>query len=148
MENINLKKIFWLLSLSCLIASNAIADETSEIKTNLNKQITQLTATWNAGDLDNFLKSYKNAETTHYITSIDTKGYNNIVAQYKKRFPTHEKMGSLSISHLEINVLSPQYAMVIGKWKVTQKNKSAGGFFSLLYKKTPHGWKIILDHTS
>jgi ketosteroid isomerase-like protein len=143
-----LKKIFWLLSLTFLISSNAIADEQSDIKNTLKKQITQLSATWNTGDLDGFLKSYKDADSTHYITSIDTQGYKNIIAQYKKRFPTSDKMGKLTVSNLEVNVLSSQYAMVVGKWKVTQNNKSTSGFFSLIYENTSEGWKIILDHTS
>jgi uncharacterized protein (TIGR02246 family) len=143
-----LKKIIWLFSLTYFISLTAFADDTATIKNILTQQINQLSATWNAGDLDSFLTSYKNSGTTRYITSIETEGYQNIIAQYKKRFPTQEKMGKLSVSNLEINVLTPQYAMVIGKWKVTQKKKTVGGIFSLLYEKTSAGWKIIVDHTS
>jgi ketosteroid isomerase-like protein len=143
-----MKKILYSLSLIFFISQNAIADEQSDIKNTLTKEIDQLTATWNKGDINSFVKTYKDSDTTRYITSIETDGYKNILAQYKKRYSTPEKMGQLTISDLEIIVLSTHHAMVIGKWKVAQKEKIITGIFTLLYENTPAGWKIIIDHTS
>ncbi len=44
-----------------------------------------------------------------------------------------------------------EYASVIGKWHLDRSPEAGGnvgGIFTLLFQKTPAGWKIILDHTS
>lgn len=55
-------------------------------------------------------------------------------------------MGTLSFSHAEIKLLTPSYALVVGKWLlVTPDEGNIAGILTLLYEKTSHGWTIILD---
>ncbi len=143
-----MKKFFIIaLALICL-SSNVFADSNTEIQAKIIAQIHQLTQTWNSGNVSDFMKSYKDSDSTRYITTTITRGYKNILAKYKSRYPNREKMGKLSITDLDVTVLSPQYAIVVGKWYVKQKQKHVQGIFSSLYENTSDGWKIIVDHTS
>jgi ketosteroid isomerase-like protein len=70
---------------------------------------------------------------------------------YHRRYPTKEKMGQLTFSGIEVKPLGVDYASVVGRWHLTRpagEGGDIGGIFTLLFRKTPGGWKIILDHTS
>lgn len=121
----------------------------SEIQSNMQNQI----AAWNRGDIRSLVKSYKNADTTLYVSSTVKngviQGYQNILKRYLTQYPNREKMGKLSYKIIETRILSPNYAMVIGKWHLERKKSpSIGGVFTLLYENTSQGWKIVVDHTS
>jgi ketosteroid isomerase-like protein len=60
-------------------------------------------------------------------------------------------MGTLEFNVLEIRMLGSDYAAVIGKFHLSRSPDSGGetgGIFTLLFRNTQKGWKIILDHTS
>jgi ketosteroid isomerase-like protein len=73
------------------------------------------------------------------------------LARYLKRYPTREKMGTLRFSDIETRMLGAEYASVIGRFHLDRAADAGGeasGIFTLLFHKTPQGWKVILDHTS
>jgi ketosteroid isomerase-like protein len=60
-------------------------------------------------------------------------------------------MGKLDFSGLEVTLLGPDYANVVGKFhlaRTAQGGGDASGVFTLLFHRTPAGWRIIQDHTS
>ncbi|MFQ5585126.1 MAG: nuclear transport factor 2 family protein, partial [Calditrichia bacterium] len=68
--------------------------------------------------------------------------------RYQKRYSDSAKMGRLYFSDIDITVLSPGAAMVFGKWQLDRENDQPGGLFTLLFRKTAAGWRIVHDHTS
>ena len=44
--------------------------------------------------------------------------------------------------------LNNDHYFVIGKWKLTRTVGDLNGVYTLLFKKTKAGWKIIADHSS
>jgi ketosteroid isomerase-like protein len=57
-------------------------------------------------------------------------------------------MGALTFSDLEITLLSPDAAVVLGRWNLKRANDQPHGRFTLIFKRTPEGWRIVHDHTS
>jgi ketosteroid isomerase-like protein len=57
-------------------------------------------------------------------------------------------MGTLSFSELEINMLSNDSAVVLGRWQLQRANDQPHGRFTLIFRRTKDGWKIVHDHTS
>ena len=108
-------------------------------------------AAWNRGDVRGFMNGYEDSETLTFVGNSVTKGYARVLDNYLKRYSTRDKMGTLTFSNLEIRPLDADYAAVIGRWRL-ERTKDAGGdtggLFTLLFRRTPAGWKIILDHTS
>jgi len=108
-------------------------------------------AAWNRGDIEAFMSGYEESDRTTFVGSTITHGYKQVLEDYHRRYPTKEKMGQLTFSGLEIKLLGAEYASVIGKWNLERPAEAGGkvgGIFTLLFRKTPAGWKIILDHTS
>jgi ketosteroid isomerase-like protein len=108
-------------------------------------------AAWNRGDVDAFMSGYDASESTTFVGATITRGYQRVLDNYRQRYPTKAKMGQLTFSDLEVKPLGAQYASVIGKWHLDRPadaGGNTGGIFTLLFKKTNAGWKVILDHTS
>jgi uncharacterized protein (TIGR02246 family) len=138
------KSLFLVLAL--ILTVSAPAQET-EIRNLLDQQ----TADWNRGDLDAFMKAYEDSLQTTFVGQKVEYGYANILARYKRLYATPAAMGKLAFTHLAIRVLDSNYAVATGNFHLDRTSDAGGngdGIFSLIFKKEPQGWKIILDHTS
>jgi len=104
---------------------------------------------WNRGDIDGFMNGYARSASTVFI-SEDTirSGWETVRARYKKKYSDRAKMGTLTFSDLEITPLSPDAAVVLGRWKLARANDRPHGRFTLIFKCLPEGWRIVHDHTS
>jgi beta-aspartyl-peptidase (threonine type) len=105
---------------------------------------------WNKGDLKGFMAGYqRTADITFYSGDKVVKGWDDMLERYQKRYQAEGKeMGKLAFSELDIQVLSPDSALVRGRWQLKLSKSDPGGLFTLLLRKTDDGWRIIHDHTS
>jgi beta-aspartyl-peptidase (threonine type) len=107
-------------------------------------------ADWNKGDLDGFMKGYWNSPKLTFFSGKDkTGGWKATLERYRKRYQAEgRKMGKLTFSELEIEVVGPASAWARGRWQVVRDKEKLGGLFTLILKKMPDGWRIVHDHTS
>ena len=104
---------------------------------------------WNRGDVDAFLVGYwQSPELTFSGSSGVARGWDGVLARYKKNYPDRAAMGQLDFSDLEFRFLGPDAALVLGKWHLKRETGDIGGVFTLVWQRFPEGWKIIHDHTS
>jgi uncharacterized protein (TIGR02246 family) len=104
---------------------------------------------WNRGDIDAFMNGYARTESTTFV-SEDTvrRGWETVRARYHEKYSERAKMGTLSFSELEINMLSNDSAVVLGRWRLQRANDQPHGRFTLIFRRANDGWKIVHDHTS
>jgi uncharacterized protein (TIGR02246 family) len=106
-------------------------------------------AAWNRGDVDSFLVGYWHSpELTFSGSSGVSRGWDGVMARYKKNYPDRAAMGQLDFSELEFRFLGPDAALVLGKWHLKRESGDVGGVFSLVWQRFADGWKIVHDHTS
>ena len=114
-------------------------------------------AAWNRADIPAFMQIYENSPDTTFIGATLRKGYGPILERYKANYTTKEQMGNLTFDHLDIRLLpsscgSAEFAVVTGTFHLERTAKGEAkkddGIFSLVWRKGPTGWKILLDHTS
>jgi uncharacterized protein (TIGR02246 family) len=104
---------------------------------------------WNRGDVDAFLTGYwRSPELTFSGSSGVARGWDGVLARYKKNYPDRVAMGQLDFSNLEFRFLGPDAALVLGHWHLKREKDDLGGVFTLVWQRFPDGWKIIHDHTS
>lgn len=135
----------WMLLLAASLACAQSADQ--EIRRVLEDQA----QAWNGGDIDAFMKGYEDSGQTVFMGATIQRGYEAVRRRYHERYPTPGKMGKLTFSNLTVDLLGADYASVTGAFKLAREASAGGnasGVFSLLFRRTPKGWKIILDHTS
>jgi ketosteroid isomerase-like protein len=106
-------------------------------------------AAWNRGDIDEFMKGYNDSPSTQFVSGDKlTRGWQTVRDRYKKKYGTAEKMGSLTFSEITVTPLSADAAVVIGRWRLARKTDQPHGRFTLIFRRTPNGWRIVHDHTS
>ena len=101
---------------------------------------------WNQGDLREFV-SYYDPSMTFCGASGVTRGIDNLLSRYEKKYPTAELRGRLTFELLDVRPLSANSALVLGKYALERKQPSSG-FFSLIVSRGAHGLRILHDHTS
>lgn len=104
---------------------------------------------WNRGDIEGYMDGYDRSDKTVFVSGDNvTRGWQTVLERYKKSYDTREKMGVLTFSDLEINILSNDSAVVLGSWSLKRNTDEPHGKFTLIFKRTLKGWRIIHDHTS
>lgn len=115
------------------------------------------TDAWNRADIPAFMQTYEDSADTTFIGLTVRKGFQPILQRYKENYTTREEMGTLTFSDLDVRLLpngcgTAEVALVTGKFHLERAAhgpaKKDDGIFSLVWRKGPHGWKIVLDHTS
>ena len=111
----------------------------------MNSQV----AAWNRGDIDGFMEGYARSNTTEFVSGAKvTHGWETVRTQYRRKYDSPEKMGKLTFSDIKVSALSAESAMVVGRWSLQRKKDRPHGVFTLLFRRTPAGWRIVHDHTS
>jgi len=149
-----MKRLSLALLLLCTAAfAHAQAADDAAIHAAMDAQ----TAAWNRADIPAFMQTYENSPDTTFIGATLRKGYGPILERYKANYTTKEQMGVLTFSNLEVRFLpsscgAVEYAVVTGTFHLERAAKGEAkkddGLFSLVWRKGPQGWKILLDHTS
>jgi ketosteroid isomerase-like protein len=106
---------------------------------------------WNRGDIVTFMHGYDDSPQTTFIGKTVEHGYAMILARYQRSYASHDAMGQLAFSDLDVRMLGAEHAVVTGHFHLTRSQAGGGdaaGNFSLVFEKKPSGWKIVLDHTS
>ena len=104
---------------------------------------------WNRGDVDGYMDGYARGDSTEFISGdVLTRGWQTVRDRYAKKYDNRAKMGTLSFSEVNITPLSSDAALVVGRWKLERKDDNPHGRFTLLFRRTAEGWRIVHDHTS
>ncbi len=104
---------------------------------------------WNRGDMEGYMDGYARSEDTVFVSGDNvTRGWQTVLDRYKKNYNSREKMGTLTFSELEFTLLGNNTATVLGRWHLKRANDEPHGRFTLIFKRTKLGWRIIHDHTS
>jgi ketosteroid isomerase-like protein len=142
----------WLVSSRRSVAesgANAGAVKTSADDAKIQAVLDAQLAAWNRGDIDGFMKGYWNSPGVEFVSANGvTRGYDAVLARYKKGFPTQAAMGKLSFTDLEVHVECAASAYVYGQYHLQLALDNPTGFFTLNFRKFKDGWKIVLDHTT
>lgn len=104
---------------------------------------------WNRGDLKGYMDGYDRSPATEFVGGDEiTRGWQTVLERYQKKYDSRAKMGVLTYSDLEITMLSKDVALVLGRWRLKRASDEPHGTFSLLFRRTNAGWRIVHDHSS
>lgn len=131
-----------------IISINSFSQDKNSTKHEVEIIMKQQEQAWNNADISGFMKHYWHSDSLKFIGSKGiTYGWQKTYDNYLKSYPTKEAMGILAFTINEVAQLSATSIYVIGQWQLT-KEKPAGGYFTLLWKKINGQWVIVADHTS
>lgn len=134
---------------SCANVSEVSNREGEEAVAAVRKVIEEQQAAWNRGDIEGFMDGYAREEATTFASGDNLRrGWQTVLERYRQSYDTREKMGTLEFSELEFKPLSPFYVMAHGRWRLARGSDNPSGRFTLIFRRTNAGWRIVHDHTS
>jgi ketosteroid isomerase-like protein len=133
----------------CANVSEVSNEEGERQAAAVRKVIEEQRDAWNRGDIEGYMDGYAREDATTFVSGDTvTRGWQTVLDRYKKSYDTREKMGTLEFTELEFKHLSPFYVMAVGRWQLTRGSDSPRGRFTLIFRRTSAGWRIVHDHTS
>lgn len=106
-------------------------------------------AAWNRGDIEGYMEGYAKEDATEFVSGDSVmRGWQAVLDRYKARYDSRAKMGTLTFSELELKPLSQYYIMATGRWQLVRDGDAPHGRFTLIFRRTNAGWRIVHDHTS
>lgn len=147
-----MKKLL-ILTIVILAASLPALGQSEKKKAKIISEIEQVmtkqTAAWNRGDIEGFMDGYWKSDEMRFVSdNTVSMGWQAALDRYKRNYDTREKMGELTFDDPVIVVLDKNNAYVFGRFTLVRENDKPTGLFTLVFRRTKDGWKIIHDHTS
>ena len=140
----------YLLRLACAQENAAPATvEAATERAGIEAVLRAQADVWNRGDIDGFMEGYAKIPELRFASGgTVTRGWQETLERYHQHYPDRAAMGTLAFSELETTVLSTDAALVFGRWRLKTDHGEPNGLFTLLFRRTPAGWRIVADHTS
>ncbi len=118
----------------------ASADGGHEVLALLDRQA----AAWTRGDLDAFCSVYA-ADAVFVAPSGVTRGREQVLARYKKKYPTAAAMGKLTLTPVDVRETADAVS-VAAKWTLEYPNQpSSTGHTVVVFKRWQGRWQIVHD---
>lgn len=134
----------WMAACCAFAQGHLLSPDESIVRANMVTQEKR----WNEGDIPGFMAFYWKSDSLQFIGSKGiTYGWDKTLANYQKGYPDKAAMGTLSFRITTCTQLSPTSVYVIGAWSLARE-KPAGGYFTLLWRRIGGTWVIVADHTS
>ena len=126
-----------------------LAINEAEIEAAIKAVLDEQVLAWNEGDIQQFLVGYAHSETLRFASGGEVHhGWDALLQRYNRTYPDQAAMGRLTFSEADVSVLAADAGLVFGKWQLDRENDVPYGYFTLLFRNTETGWKIVHDHTS
>lgn len=144
MKKMSILVVVFLVFIASSLWSGDSQKNTETIKSIMAKQV----EAWNNGSFEGFMAGYwKSPEMTFQSGNRRLVGWEQLLAMYKKNY-AGKKRGTLDFVDIEVKWLTPELALVLGRWRVNTDEKTKEGLFTLIFKRMDKDWKIIHDHSS
>ena len=111
-----------------------------------------LTRKWRlgiVGDIDGFMEGYAPRYQTTFVSGDEvTRGWQTVHDRYAQKYDSRGENGQADLFQPNDHAALRRYAMVLGAGVWSERAIVHSGKFTLLFRKLPEGWRIVLDHTS
>ena len=142
-------KIFLSLLLTLVMDACVPASDKNQVAGAIRAVMQAQQAAWNRGDIEGFMDGYERSEATTFVSGDELmRGWQSVLDRYKQRYSAPGQMGTLSFEELDIQPISPSYALADGRWQLTRGADAPHGRFTLVFRQTSKGWRIVHDTTT
>ena len=132
----------------CQTAPRMLVDTATEEEA-IEQVLSRQVDAWNEGDLEGFMEGYARTDTLRFASGGTVRyGWQATLDGYRRGYPDRATMGTLSFDLRDIQVISPDWALVFGAWALERAEDRPSGLFTLTLRKTAAGWRVVQDHTS
>ena len=124
------------------------ADEQAEKQAILDV-ITRMEAAWNRGDFRGYMDGFANPDVVFVSRGRFQQGWQGTLDHYVRDYGgSPERRGTLHFSDIGIEMLAPDAAQLISRYKLDRPENPQGGINTRLMRKRDGKWVIALNHVS
>lgn len=110
----------------------------------IRKLVAGQAAAWNRGDLKGFVSSYA-PDAVFVSPSGVTRGRDQVLARYQKKYPDAKAMGQLTLEPIDVRA-TPDSVSVTAKWTLSYADKPAvTGHTVIVFMQVGGAWRIVHD---
>jgi len=105
-------------------------------------------AAWNEGDLEAFMGGYWKSPDLRFVSGTEvTGGWSQALKRYRNRYEESGDMGELSFDKLDVEMVTDNVAIIVGRFNLERSATADTGVFTLVMKRFEGRWRIVHDHT-
>lgn len=126
----------------------AVADPEAE-KAAIRKVVADMEAAWNRGDFEGYMAGFKKPDVVFVSRGEFQKDWQGTLDHYKRDYGGDPaRRGKLHFWDLRIDLLSPEYAQLVGRYRLEGGGRPQDGINTRLFRKVDGRWVIALNHVS
>src|SRR3954462_4463483 len=116
-------------------SGSVLATEKDQAEIQIRAVMNAQVAAWNRGEIDAYMDGYLRSDKLEFVSKGKiTRGWQTVRDRYRKKYSSREAMGTLKFSDIQIRLLHPNIALVIGRWELSRKNDRPHGSFLLTFR--------------
>ena len=139
-----------LVAAALLLASPAAGAATPEAdRAAILHTISQMEAAWNRGDFRGYMAGFKNPDAIFVSGGKFLNGWQGRLDQYIADYGgAPERRGKLRFYGMKVDILAPDAAMLIGRYRMERPGRITHGINTRLFRKIDGRWLITMNHVS
>lgn len=137
---------FLLLTLA---SPSALAATAEQERAAILQTIAQMEAAWNRGDFRGYMAGFKNPDAIFVSGGEFLDGWQGRLDQYIADYGgSPERRGKLHFYDMKVDLLAPDAAMLIGRYRLVRGSRITEGVNTRLFRKIDGRWLITMNHVS
>ena len=131
-----------------MLASPAAATPTQD-RAAILRVISRMEAAWNRGDFRGYMAGFKNPDVVFVSGGKFQEGWQGTLDHYIRDYGgSPERRGKLHFYDMKVDLLGPDAAMLIGKYRLIRGERVTEGINTRLFRKIRGHWLITMNHVS
>ncbi len=103
---------------------------------------------WNRGDFEGYMRGFWNPGVRFVSGGRILLGWQATLDHYRRDYDTPDKSGRLTFCDLDIQMIAPDAAQLVGHYDLERPDKPQHGVNTRLFRKIGGRWVIVLNHVS
>lgn len=140
--------------LACMLflaacATRPAATDAEAEKAAIRQVIAQMEAAWNRGDFRGYMQGFKNPDVVFVSRGEFQRDWQGTLDHYQRDYGgAPERRGRLRFSDIRIEMLAPDVAQLISRYRLEGGERPQDGINTRLMRKVNGRWVIALNHVS
>jgi ketosteroid isomerase-like protein len=129
----------------------AAAPDAEADKAAIRAVVAGMEAAWNRGDFAGYMKGFKQPDVVFVSKGEVQKDWQGTLDHYVRDYggADAKRRGKLHFFDLRIDLLAPDAAMLVGRYRLEGGGKPQDGINTRLFRKVEgQGWVIAMNHVS
>lgn len=112
-------------------------------------EVVKASDAWNRHDLEGYLDAFWRSDDLVVVVEGEVvHGWTLLSKALHGGYPNPSEMGELTLDRVQVQMLAPDLAQVLDWDTITFPKKKEFGTATIVMKRLPEGWRVVLMHTS